>query len=853
MLKQIIILILFPQLIVFGTVDRIQKAMEKKEYERAHELIIKGYEKEPNNPGISYYQALLFFNRDYVNYSLDSSRLSITKSQSDFTNASEEVKADLREDGVTGEKINKLFEQIRDRSFQNTLKNLSVAKAQNFQNNFPNSIYDDILTYKVDSIEFNLASRVKNQKALIDFVEEHPTSIFKPKADSILDDMRVRELEKNGNLQAYYQFLDMYPFTRHRARLEQYVLKVSTASGQIDDLESFISFSNIPTLKKQAADVRYYLSGKKDYIFHPARDSLQIAIAAIPLELFPVVENQLIGFYEKSGKKAISSTYQNIPHAYKCELVSDDWIFAESDANGRIITKNGNIVIENVEDYRNIGDAVGLIKQKGKWWLYHKSGFSIISQPVQDAEVLSNQWIKFQQNDMWGLVSIMGLNIAKSIYSDIYQEGVFWIFEKDEKIAVYNTRLILKEVEENGLSLEFKFDDIELVNDNALIGFRDNRECLLDSTLNFRIPWGPYEIYPESSGWYLRSDQGYRLYNESEEDIMDQHYPYLESNAGWLAIQTENDWMLLPRKKGLLPSRDYDSLKVINEHAVLTIVDDKQELLFSNGENIPLDGHQISTFPANTNYLMLAKDESAGIYNHYGQEVISGEFTKITLLNDSLVKVQVRNKQGLIDTNGAWILNPVFDNIDEKDGLVLTLIDGKIGCYDPTINELIETEYEARVTRLGEYYLAKKNGKFGLVDFSKEEILSFNYDQIQQWNDSSYLVKNDQSYLIINSFEESLFPAIESMKLLVQNDEQEIYRFVRDGKYGLISNQFGELLKPEFTDIFNIGNNHNPVFFADQHLDKAGYHVVSYINDIGELILSRAYTKGEFELILCDD
>ena len=35
----------------------------------------------------------------------------------------------------------------------------------------------------------------------------------------------------------------------------------------------------------------------------------------------------------------------------------------------------------------------------------------------------------------------------------------------------------------------------------------------------------------------------------------------------------------------------------------------------------------------------------------------------------------------------------LIDNINEKDGLILTLINNKIGCYDPEKGELMETEY----------------------------------------------------------------------------------------------------------------------------------------------------------------
>lgn len=97
-----------------------------------------------------------------------------------------------------------------------------------------------------------------------------------------------------------------------------------------------------------------------------------------------------------------------------------------------------------------------------------------------------------------------------------------------------------------------------------------------------------------------------------------------------------------------------------------------------------------------------------------------------------------------------------------------------------------------------------------------------------------------------------IYKPFQAITPILQNSDQTIYRFVRNGKYGLISNKYGELLAPEFTDIINISSSEKPFFFADQHLDKAGFHVVSYVNERGKLVLSKAYTKEEFEKILCD-
>ena len=853
MMKSLLYILLFPQLIVFGTVNRIQKAMEKKEYDKAYEHIVRGYEKEPNNPGVSYYHAKLFFDRGFSGYNIDTARIAINRSLKAYQKSSEELRQDLIEEGVTQDQIKQLADKIRDRTFQNTLNDLSIENILKYQKNYPQSVYEDILTFKKDSIEFDIAKKKQSQTALIDFIADHPVSVFRPKADSLLDLMRWQSLESSGTLRDYYSYLDKYPYSRHRKKVEQYILKVSTASHTIEKYLSFISLSSVPTLKKRAADVLFFLDNDASMAVHPLKDSITTAKELQELLLFPVVGENRIGFFDQSGNLQITPQFTYISPSYKCTLTTDSWMFVENASGGQITTKNGTPILTSVSDYQNLGTDIGLIQQGDSWYLYHKSGFKIIDAPVESAELLSEKWIKIQQHGKWGLTSYMGLQIAESIYDDIFNEGGFWIFEKEGLFAVYTEALILDEIEQRGLSLEFKFDDIELVNENALIGFRDERECLLDSTLHFLIPWGEYEIYPEMSGWYLRSGQGYRLYNQSEQDLMDKYFAYLESNDGWLALKTDQDWMLLPRKGGLLPSREYDSIKLLNNHAALVIKGEEKYLVFNTGNQVPLNDESITVLPNRPQYVSISDMKGTTIYNERGEVAISGSFEKTNFLNDTLVRVQIRGKQGLIHTSGEWILNPVFDSIDEKDGLVLTLIDGKIGCYDPVINELIETGYQTRLVRFGQNYLAKKEGKFGIIDYASQEVLSFNYDEIMQWNDTTYLVKDGQQYWVIGENEEPVYEPFESMRMVVENDLHTVYRFIKNGRYGLISNRFGELLKPEFTDIFNIGTAESPLFFSDQHLDKAGFHVVSYVDQKGKLILSKAYTRVEFDQILCDD
>lgn len=852
MIKQIAFFLLIPQLIVFGTLDRIQKAIDKQEYAKALELIAKGYEKEPGNPGINYYHAQLLFDDSYEDYNIDSARILAEIAKEKFENASPELKEEVNEDGITIEKVITLYERIRDRSYENTLNVLSVEEINQYRRKFPNSIYEGALIYKVDSIEFRDARQINSEIAYTQYIKNHPSSVFNPKADSILDDLRYYKLEANGRLTDYFNFHKNYPSTRHKYQVENFILKGSTASHERKQYLNFIKLASTSSLKSKAADVLFYQSAENYSQYHPKSDSIQKMILLQEAELYPVIQNGLFGFYDREGQSKINHKYRDIAELYKCELTQDDWVFVKNES-GLILTKDGQLVLSNVDDYKSVGNAVGLVQQNGLWYLFHKSGFKILDLPVEDAEVIDNRWIKAKSGGKWGLVSFLGHYVAELIYDDIYQIESFWVFEKDGRLAVYTKELILEEIEDRGVSLEFKFDDIELVDDNALIGFRGESECLLDSTLNFLIPWGPYEIYPESSGWYLKSSAGYLLYNETEADLMDRYFPYLESNDGWLALKTEKDWILVPKSEDLAPSFSHDSIKLVNKHMAVLVKDNKKSLQFSSGMEIALRDKQIRTFQNRPEYISLLDESTTTIFNKKGEEVIAGKFENMLFLTDTLMRVQVKGKQGLIHVNGNWILNPVFDTIDEKDGLVLTLIDGKIGCYDPEIKELIRTEYEARIERIGEYYLAKKDSKYGVINHAKEEMISFSYDELEVWNDTSYLVKVDNEFQIINAEEELVYDPIASLRLLISNDFHSIYQFIKNGKYGLLSTRYGELLNAEFTDILNIGSDENPLIFADQHLDKAGFHVVSYVDEKGDLILSKAYTREEFERMLCDD
>ena len=838
-----------------GKLDRIKRAFEKGEFEKANELIAKAHEKDPENAGVHYYSALLYSNPSLQLFDLDSARIILKSASKYYEERSEEEKEDLNDDGVTRETLNVLHEDIRDRIYLDINRQVSIEGVERFMQLYPASPYDERLVFQRDSLVYEQVKRNDALGVYQRFLDKYNTTEFRELAMERIDELRYQVLTHSGTLSDYYQFLDKHGNTKFRTEIEAYIFRVSNRAHTAIDYKDFIAFATNKSLKKKAADILHYLSKSSSIAFdHPNQDSMRSVNVTASLKLLPAMEQGKFGFHSSTGELEIPYQFSDVAYDYKCRFTSDEWLFVSTPNKNQVINRLGKVLVEDIEAYEDLGFGAALVRRTSGTSLYHKSGFKILEQPIEDAAVLNGRWIKVRKGGKWGLVSYSGFSITDFVFDDVRIEGNFWIFEKEELLGVFTEAHIERDLKRDGsgLEVEFKFEDLEFVSDEVVIGFRDDRECMLDDKLNFMIPWGAYEINPAASGWYLKTPEGYRLYNHSEQDLMNQVHPYLETNKGWLAINTSDDWMLLSRK-GALPTRGYDSLKLINEHAAWTSKAGDQNLMFSNGAQLPLLERLVKTFFDQPNYLLIEEEDIKLIIDQDGNRLLEGAFDEITFFNDTLLKVEVKGKQGLLQLDGNYLLRPEYDALDEEDGLVLCLQGGKIGAYDLKRHIQISATSESRIERIGFDYLLKKDGKFGLVDSVEMLRLSHSYDEVKYWNDSSFLVRNDIEWNFINALEEPQTEPIELLVPLVGDRDQSIWKFVKDGKYGLLSNQNGILLENEFTDIFNIGSKEEPIFFADQHLNKAGYHVVSYVNAAGELLLSKAYTLSEFDRLLCDD
>ncbi len=121
----------------------------------------------------------------------------------------------------------------------------------------------------------------------------------------------------------------------------------------------------------------------------------------------------------------------------------------------------------------------------------------------------------------------------------------------------------------------------------------------------------------------------------------------------------------------------------------------------------------------------------------------SGEMTSNTIIdNSSLLSVTDSNKYILYGSNTLNVYEEKIENYSNNYIVVKSKINGKYGVVNFSGNLVISCIYDDLYIIQDEYILAKKNGKYGIIDFYNRVIIDFKYDGIDGYNGYFTILKD---------------------------------------------------------------------------------------------------------------
>ncbi len=372
------------------------------------------------------------------------------------------------------------------------------------------------------------------------------------------------------------------------------------------------------------------------------------------------------------------------------------------------------------------------VMKDGRFGLFDISGKELVSTKYE--EVLpfdkGRSWVKL--NGKWGLIDDKGKELTPIKYDGaiISDEGIIWVREEGKWVII----------DENGKELSSN-----------------------------RYDYGAVTPFTEGVSWVLKGNK-WGLVDKNGKEIISPKYEGVCPFAGGLsAVMVGEKWGIIDKSgKEIIPIK-YDGIGVYkpqgNNYPFKDIPCDDLEDLVREG------------------LIAIKVGDKYGFVDKSGKVVISPKYDAVIPFVGGIAAVKRDEKWGFVDKTGKEIVPPTYEYpVIDYDNL-------KMG-YLPVVKKARKYstpfggEYDFLVHVDSNLFLAKKGGKWGLIDKKNREVLSFKYD------DLSHLHK-------------------------------DLFVYLEGDKYGVISLKRGVIVQPRYDKIFYAGEGiiglvlNNKVGFMD--------------------------------------
>lgn len=302
-------------------------------------------------------------------------------------------------------------------------------------------------------------------------------------------------------------------------------------------------------------------------------------------------------------------------------------------------------------------------------------------------------------------------------------------------------------------------------------------------------------------------------------------------NDNWGFIDTSGSWMIKaifescePFKEGMSLVSIDDRFGFVNtrgEVIIETIYEDADSFnngvaIIFNGEKygvinrfgeikIPLEYEDIGDFINGVAYA--SKNGKYGFINEDGYVIIPFIYDKAFSFNDRMALVKRGGKFGIIDLENNWIIPFNFDWIEPyfQDSLIKVRVDNKLGLINSKVDTILAIEYD-QIGKIDQsLILVVKDGKVAYVNPHGDLIIPMIYEAdpfIMDWGEfkdgrARIRIKNKMG--MIDSTGKRIVPAIFDM---IGDFESELFPIKKRGKWGYSDRDIKLKIAYKYDDAF---------------------------------------------------
>lgn len=378
-------------------------------------------------------------------------------------------------------------------------------------------------------------------------------------------------------------------------------------------------------------------------------------------------------------------------------------------------------------------------------------------------------------------------------YFSVYTDGKWGVIDQDGKFVI-----------------EAKYDEMVVV--------PDSKKAVFITTYDVDDTLGTYKTS-------AIDDNGQMLFTDYEKVEAIDNYDskqniWFEKNV--LRVSKEGKYGLIDFEGNVLLDCDYDkieSLKGVEENFVISR-NGKVGLVNSKGQIvINTDYIQILVMKEGYKDEYIVKNESGkyGVVTTSGTAILPLEYEAVKYLGTS--DIYAAKKDGvwnLVDKNKQVVLTAANGEkyVYAKGENVIFSKDGKYGVKSLTGDSIINPTYDYLEYTFSVYYIAKKDGKFGIINVNNEEVKPFEYSNMYYIDEGKILVADKtetETVILDNNLAEKLSGIVSEIDIekgyikIYDGNEYKYYNFKfeeklsadlltenslylskKDGKYGYV-------------------------------------------------------------------
>jgi hypothetical protein len=198
-------------------------------------------------------------------------------------------------------------------------------------------------------------------------------------------------------------------------------------------------------------------------------------------------------------------------------------------------------------------------------------------------------------------------------------------------------------------------------------------------------------------------------------------------------------------------------------------------------------------------------------YNTYNKHAVSKPFIDHQA-KASFFIIKQTNKYGLINAEGT-ILYPADNDLINYDNLryIFTIQkDKRFGIYFEHSKQKTAVEFESVYTDGAQFITVKKNGKYGILNYSNQQVLPFEYEGVSIMGlNTGFLVTQNGKKGWLTSKGDIVIPIMydEVDDFLFGDKFRGLYKVSLDKKYGIVDEKNNTVIPIKYDEIYGFGNS----------------------------------------------